>query len=94
LLSILSTGPYACYIGQADENTIYRVGVGCRLKHREFEYVGDVIPKIDKERHADFIFNYQRSILQALVKRGLLTLLQCEKCIEELEHQQERTAKP
>lgn len=56
------------------------------LKHREFEYVGQPIPMIDEVENADFILNYQKSILLALVKRNLLTLSQCERCLEELQH--------
>jgi len=57
-------------------------------KEREWVYVGDTIPKITKENHPDFILNYQKSILLSLVKRNLLTLSQCERCMEELERQQ------
>ena len=57
-------------------------------KKREFTYVGDPIPKIDKDNHANFILNYQQSILLALVKRNLLTLAQYELCMEELESKQ------
>lgn len=57
-------------------------------KEREFIYVGEPIPKITKENHADFILHYQKSILLSLVKRNLLTLSQCERCMEELERQQ------
>jgi hypothetical protein len=55
------------------------------MKHREFVYVGEQIPKVDKEDTADFVRIYQRSILLSLVKRNLLTLSQCERCMDELE---------
>ena len=58
------------------------------MKHREFVYVGEAIPKIDAVKHADFILHYQKSILLSLVDRKLLTLSQCERCIEDLERQQ------
>ena len=54
-------------------------------KKREFIYVGDIIPKIDKDIHADFVLNYQQAMLLALVKRNILTLSQYERCVEELE---------
>ena len=64
-------------------------------RQREFVYVGEPIPKITEAEHADFILHYQKSVLLALVKRDLLTLPQCERCIEKLEDQQMYTlAKP
>lgn len=62
------------------------------LKHREFVYVGDPVPKIDKEQHRDFILHYQKSILLSLVKRHLLTPSQCERCIEKLESRHNKSA--
>ena len=55
-----------------------------RKKH-EFTYVGEPIPKISNENHASFILLYQKSVLLALVKRGLLTQYQCERCVEAIE---------
>lgn len=55
------------------------------MQHREFIYVGAPIPAIDKTEHADFIFNYQKSVLSALVKKKQLTNSQYEKCLELLE---------
>ena len=60
-------------------------------KEREYVYVGDPIPKINEAEHADFILHYQKSILLSLVKRNLLTLSQCERCMDELERQQNKT---
>ena|GEM_PF-3668305 len=54
-------------------------------KKNEYTYVGSPVSKITKEDNADFILNYQRSVLLALVERKLLTPTQCEQCIEELE---------
>jgi hypothetical protein len=56
-------------------------------KNNEYTYVGEPIPKVTREQHADFIINYQKSILYALVEKRLITPTQCEKCIEELEYQ-------
>lgn len=74
-------------IVQADTNILYQRRCWL-LKHREFEYVGEPIPQIDKVDNADFILNYQKSILLSLVKRNLLTISQCERCLEELERGQ------
>jgi len=60
-------------------------------KEREFVYVGDPIPKINEAGNADFILHYQKSILLSLVKRNLLTLSQCERCMDELEGQRNKT---
>ena len=56
-------------------------------KQNEYTYVGDAIPNITNEQHAGFIINYQKSILLSLVKRGVLTPLQYDKCAEKLEYQ-------
>ena len=60
-------------------------------KERDFVYVGDPIPKIENDIHANFLLNYQKSILNALLKKNLLTPSQCERCLEELERKQKRT---
>ena len=60
-------------------------------KKREIISVGDSIPKISNDNHADFILNYQQSILLALVKRNLLTLSQYERCMEEFQRQQNKS---
>ena len=62
-------------------------------RKRDFIYVGEPVPKIDKSSHADFILNYQRSVLLALVKRELLTASQYERCMEQLERQQNKASK-
>ena len=53
-------------------------------KKREHTYTGDDIPEINPKQHIDFIENYQKAILLSLVERNLLTLAQCEQCVEEL----------
>ena len=60
------------------------------MKHRDFVYTGEPVPKITQEDYPDFLLQYQRSILLSLVKRGLITLSQCERCIEKLENQTNR----
>ena len=59
-------------------------GKAGRRKKNVYEYTGAPVPAIDPEQNADFIHNYQKSVLLALVERGLLTGSQCEQCIEEL----------
>lgn len=58
----------------------------CALKHREFVYVGEPVPKIDPTQNADFILQLQKSMLVSLVKRKLLNISQMERVMEELEH--------
>ncbi len=64
------------------------------MKHRDFIYTGDSVPKIDRETQADFITHYQRAILLTLVKRNVLSRPQCERCVEELERRPNRTGEP
>jgi len=56
-------------------------------KNREYTYIEDNTLKLDVKKHFDFIENYQKSIFLSLVERNLLTPIQCEQCIEELERQ-------
>jgi hypothetical protein len=53
-------------------------------KKNEYVCVGNPVITIDPEQHADFVLNYQKSVLFALVERELLTPSQCERCIAEL----------
>ena len=53
--------------------------------HREFVYVGDPILKIDPSKQANFILQYQKAMLHALVQRKLLNASQMERVIDELE---------
>lgn len=57
------------------------------LKHREFIYIGDPVPKLNEQEHAAFLMNIQRSILLSLEQRKLLTPSQRERCLKELEKQ-------
>lgn len=54
------------------------------MEHREYKYIGEYIPEICKENHADFIAHYQKSILLSLLKRNLITLSQYEQCLDKL----------
>jgi hypothetical protein len=60
------------------------------MKHRNFIYTGNPVPAVDKKKHADFILNYQKSVLLALVKRNLLSKSQFERCVEIFEFQQNK----
>jgi len=55
------------------------------MKKRDFVYVGEPIPKIDKSNDAEFLLNFQKGLLQALVERKLLTVSQKEQVYEVLE---------
>lgn len=55
------------------------------MKHREFVYVGEPIPELNEQEHAAFLMNIQMSILLSLEKRNLLTAVQRERCLLELE---------
>ena len=56
-------------------------------KNHEHIYIEGNVLKLDAKKHYDFIENYQKSIFLSLVERNLLTPMQCEQCIEELEWQ-------
>ena len=57
------------------------------MKHREFIYVGVPVPDLDGQEYAAFLLNIQKGILFSLEKRKLLTSLQRERCLAELENQ-------
>ncbi len=63
------------------------------MKHREFIYVGNPIPEINAQEHAEFLMNIQKSILLSLEKRTLLTPSQREHCLHELEKQYSQSQK-
>lgn len=55
------------------------------LGHREFAYVGEPVPELKGQEGEAFLMNIQMSILLSLEKRDLLTALQRERCLQELE---------
>ena len=57
------------------------------MKCREFVYVGEPAPQITEQEHAAFYLQFQKSILASLEKKKLLTHLQYNRCIEEIENQ-------
>ena len=57
------------------------------LKHRDFTYVGEPIPELNEQEHADFLMLVQESILLSLKDKKLLTDIQYERCVAELNEQ-------
>ena len=55
------------------------------MKPRNFVYVGNPIPKTNTSKHKDFIIHLQKSMLLSLVKRGLLTTIQMNSVMSEIE---------
>lgn len=55
------------------------------MQHREFIYVGDPVPELDEKEYSEFYLHFQKSILAALEKKGLLTHSQYNRCVEETE---------
>ena len=60
------------------------------MKCREFIYVGEPDPQITEQEYTAFYLHLQKSILDYLEKRELLTHLQYSRCIEEIEKQYRR----
>ena len=54
---------------------------------RNFDYIGEPIPKIKVPDNSDFIIHIQKSMLLSLVKRELLTISQMERIMTEIEKQ-------
>ena len=57
----------------------------CAMKYDDFIYADEPVPKIEIDKHKDFIMHFQKSMLLSLVKRKLLTHEQMERVIAELE---------
>jgi len=57
------------------------------MKHRDFVYVGELLPNINTQEHKDFILHFQTAMIQSLVRRNLLTDTQANRAIEELQRQ-------
>lgn len=57
------------------------------MKYREFIYDGEPAPQITEQEHAAFYLQFQKSILDSLKKRELLTYAQYKRCIGEVEKQ-------
>ncbi len=57
------------------------------MKCREFTYIGGSVPQLTEQEHTAFYLQFQKSIFASLKQRGLLTGLQYQRCVEELEMQ-------
>lgn len=57
------------------------------MKIRKFELSEDSVLELNEKENAQFFINMQKSVLFSLEKRELLTHLQCERCLLELEKQ-------
>jgi hypothetical protein len=51
-------------------------------KQRRYEAISDDAIEIGKIEHKDFILNFQKSILLALIEKGLLTQQQFDRCMK------------
>lgn len=57
------------------------------MKRHEFIYDGEPALKMTEQEYTTFYLKFEKSIMASLKKRGLLTDLQYEHCIEEIEKQ-------
>ncbi len=57
------------------------------MKRREFIYDGESVLKMTEQEYTAFYLQFEKSIVASLKKRELLTDLQYEHCIEEIEKQ-------
>lgn len=55
------------------------------MKCHEFIYDGEPALKMTEQEYTAFYLQFEKSIMVSLKKRGLLTDLQYERCMEELE---------
>ena len=44
--------------------------------------------EISKKSHAEFLFEYQKSILLTLSEQGVINAVQCQQCLERLVKEQ------
>ena len=63
------------------------------LSHREFFYVGEDLPEQSIRENKEFLLNVQKALLMSLEKRMLISAVQRERCIDELEKQNENKKK-
>lgn len=63
------------------------------MKHKDWIYVGEPIPELDPQEHAEFLALLQIGILASLEKRQLLTHSQHDLCLaalQEILHKEQR----
>jgi len=54
------------------------------MKSNDFIYIGEPVPKIDKNEHKEFLLNFQKAMLLSLTERGLLTDAHVDQVLERL----------
>jgi len=52
------------------------------MEQSGFVYIGEPIPKIETPESKDFLINFQKAMLQSLVKRKQLTAAQVEQVMD------------
>lgn len=57
------------------------------MKSKEYVYVGEPVPDLMEPQYSEFLLHLQKSILYSLEKRNLLTHVQKEHCVAEIEKQ-------
>ena len=57
------------------------------MKPKEYIYVGETVPDLMEQQYLEFLLHLQKSILYSLEKRKLLTHVQMERCMAEIEKQ-------
>jgi len=60
------------------------------LKSREYVYAGEPVPQVTEREYPEFYLQFQRAVLASLMKRGLLSRSQHDRCIAEMEKQYDR----
>lgn len=55
------------------------------MKPKNYVYAGDPIPELNAQQHAAFLRNLQKAMLCSLEKRELISHLQKERCMLEVE---------
>ena len=63
------------------------------MSHREFFYVGEDLPEQSIRENKEFLLKVQKALLMSLEKRMLISAVQRERCIDELEKQNENKKK-
>ena len=57
------------------------------MAQKNYRYIGESIPELCIKENAAFLLHLQRALIASLVKRGLLTASQQDRCMAELERQ-------
>jgi len=54
------------------------------MNPREFVYIGEPVPKINKPEHKEFLLNLQKAMIMSLEERKLLSKSQTERVLANL----------